>query len=74
MDTKGGKWWWGGGGMNWEIGIDKHTLMCVKWITNKNLLYKKINKIKFKKTKQNKKNPENNKKRNSTANAVSIVF
>ena len=39
----------GGGGMNWEIGIDMYTLMCIKWVTNKNLLYKKINKIKFKK-------------------------
>ena len=49
MDTKGGKWWRaaGGGGMNWEIGVDIYTLICVKWITNKNLLYK-INKIKFK--------------------------
>ena len=27
-----------------------YTLLCIKWITNKNLLYKKINKIlKFKK-------------------------
>ena len=41
---------WGGGGMNREIGIDMYTLMCIKWMTNKNLLYKKINKIqKFKK-------------------------
>ena len=47
MDTKGGKWWGWGGGMNWEIGIDMYTLICIKWITNKNLLYKKINKIKF---------------------------
>ena len=33
----------GGGGavMNWEIGIDIYTLICIKWITNKNLLYKK---------------------------------
>ena len=38
----------GGGGMNWEIGIGIYTLICKKWITNKNLLYKKINKIKFK--------------------------
>ena len=38
----------GGGVMNWEIGIDIYTLICLKWITNKNLLYKKINKIKFK--------------------------
>ena len=49
MDTKGGKWRWGGVGweMNWEIGIDMDTLISIKWITNKNLLYKKINKIKF---------------------------
>ena len=27
---------WGGGGvMNWEIGIDMYTLMCIKWKTNK---------------------------------------
>ena len=38
----------GGGGMNWKIGIDMYTLTCIKWITNKSLLYKKINKIKFK--------------------------
>ena len=37
----------GGGVMNWEIGIDMYTLMCIKWMTNKNRLYKK-NKIKFK--------------------------
>ena len=24
--------------MNWEIGIDMYTLMCIKWMTNKNLL------------------------------------
>ena len=30
------------------IGIDIYTLICIKWITNKNLLYKNINKIKFK--------------------------
>ena len=43
MDTKGGKRWGGVGGgvMNWEIGIDMYTLMCIKWITNKDLLYKK---------------------------------
>ena len=36
--------------MNWEIGVDMYTLICIKWITNENLLYKKINKIlKFKK-------------------------
>ena len=43
---QGGKVAGGGGGvMNWEIGIDMYTLICIKWITNKNLLYKKINKI-----------------------------
>ena len=45
----------GGGVMNWEIGVDIYTLICIKWITNKNLLYKKINKIqKFKKNKKDK--------------------
>ena len=39
----------GGGGMNWEIGIDMYTLICIKCITNKNLLYKKI---KFKNSKR----------------------
>ena len=38
----------GGGGMNWEIGIDIYTLICIKQITNKNMLYRKY-KIKFKK-------------------------
>ena len=33
----------GGGVMNWEIAIDMYTLICIKWMTNKNLLYKKIN-------------------------------
>ena len=42
----------GGGVMNWEIGIDIYPLMCIKWVTNENLLYKKINKIKFKKKKR----------------------
>ena len=27
--------------MNWEVGIDIYTLICIKQITNKNLLYKK---------------------------------
>ena len=35
--------------MNWAIGIDMYTLMCIKLMTNKDLLCKKINKIKFKK-------------------------
>ena len=38
--------------VNWEIGIDMYTLMCIKRMTNKNLLYKKINKIKFKNSKK----------------------
>ena len=33
----------GGGVMNWAIGIDMYTLMCIKWMTNKDLLYKEIN-------------------------------
>ena len=42
MDTKGGKPRWGGDGgvLNWAIGIDMYTLMCIKLITNKNLQYK----------------------------------
>ena len=35
VDTKGGSV----GGMNWEIGIDIYTLLCIKQITNENLLY-----------------------------------
>ena len=31
----------GGGVRNWAIGIDMYTLMFIKLITNKNLLYKK---------------------------------
>ena len=47
MDPKGGKRWGEGVGgvLNWAIGIDMYTLMCIKLMTNKNLLYKKINKI-----------------------------
>ena len=46
MDTKGGKLQWGGDGgvMNWEIGIDMYTLMCIKLMTDKNLQYKQTNK------------------------------
>ena len=49
MDTKGRKLRGGGDGgvMNWAIGIDMYTLMCIKLMTNKNLLYKKI-KLKIK--------------------------
>ena len=39
MDTKGER---GGGGMNWEIGFDIYTLICIKQVTNKNLLYEKM--------------------------------
>ena len=36
MDMEGG-----GGGMNWEIGIDKYAplILCIKQISNENLLY-----------------------------------
>ena len=49
MDTKAGKPQGVGvcGVMNWATGIDMYTLMGIKFMTNKNLLYKKINKIKF---------------------------
>ena len=46
----GGGWGWGV--MNWAIEIDIYTLMCIKLMTNKNLLYRKINKIKFKNSKK----------------------
>ena len=48
MDTKGGKPWWGGDGgvLNWAIGIDMYTLMCIKLMTDKNLQYKQTNKQK----------------------------
>ena len=41
MDAKQGKWRGGGGGgvMNWAIGIDMYILMCIKLMTDKNLLY-----------------------------------
>ena len=42
MDTTGGGS--GGGGMNWAIGIDMYTLICIKWMINMNLLYLKKNK------------------------------
>ena len=36
MDTKRGiRREAGGGGMNWQIGIDMYTLMCIKLMTNK---------------------------------------
>ena len=44
MDTKGGTWRGGGAGgvVNWAIGTDMYTLMCIKLMTNKNLLFKNI--------------------------------
>ena len=50
MNTKGGRPRGAGDGgvMNWAIGIDMYTPMCIKLMANKNLLYKKINKIKLK--------------------------
>ena len=39
MDTKGGKHpGCGGGVLNWKIGMDMYTLICMKWMTSKNLL------------------------------------
>ena len=54
MDTKWGKprGVGDGGVMNWVIGINVYTLMCIKLMTNMNLLYKKINKIKLKRKSQ----------------------
>ena len=54
MDTKWGKQREGGGGgvMNWAIGIDMYTLMCIKWMTNKKLLYRKYTYILFKSPKE----------------------
>ena len=31
---QGGKVAGGGGVLNWEIGIDMYTLMCIKWMPN----------------------------------------
>ena len=40
MDTKGGKLRGGGdGGVMGVIGFDMYTLVCIKLMTNKNLLY-----------------------------------
>ena len=46
MDTKGGKprWVEDGGVLNWALGIDMYTLMCIKLMPNKNMQYKKTNK------------------------------
>ena len=37
----------GWGGMNWEIGIDMYTLMCIKLMTNKKKKEKKSTFIKL---------------------------
>ena len=47
---QGGKATGGLGGvvvMYWAIGIDMYTLMCIKLMTNKNLLYKNKKKKRF---------------------------
>ena len=36
-----------GGGINCEIGIDKYTLLYIKQITNKNLLYSTANSTQY---------------------------
>ena len=65
---QGGKAVEGGGGcvMNWEIGIDMHTLMCIKLMTNKNLLYKKKKKEREREVEQRKKRGQAGKERNQT--------
>ena len=46
--------------LNWVIGIDMYTLMCIKLMTNKNLLYKRKKKtITFFSPKKKKNNPGN---------------
>ena len=39
--------------LNWAIGIDMYTLMCIKLMPNKNLQYKKTKQNKTKKKKLN---------------------
>ena len=36
-----------GGGINWEIGIDIYTLLYIKQITNKDLLYSTGNSMQY---------------------------
>ena len=64
---QGGKVGGDGGVMNWEIRTDMYTLICIKWITNKKLLYKKINKIQKNKIK-NKNKKQQKKKVNDSLN------
>ena len=44
--------------VNWAIEIDMNTLMCIKLMTNKNLLYEKIKFKKFFLKKNSLNNPE----------------
>ena len=41
MDTKSGR----KGRMNWEIGINIYTLICIKYITDENLIYSTGNSV-----------------------------
>ena len=41
------RWEREGGGINWEIGIDIHTLLYIKQIMNKDLLYSKGNSTQY---------------------------
>ena len=36
-----------GGGINWEIGIDTYTLLYIKQITDKNLLYSMVSSAQY---------------------------
>ena len=49
---KGGKavGGWDGGVMNWAIGIDMYTLMCIKWMTNTKKQTKNPTKITYSKS------------------------
>ena len=69
-----GRWGGGGGVMNWEIGIDIYTLICIKWITNKNLLYKKIKYSKFPKKLAKPQKPENKKTHQTSNSKVRFLF
>ena len=43
MVTRGARRKVGGGAIDWEFGTDMYTLLCLKWITNKDLLYSRGN-------------------------------
>ena len=36
-----------GGGINWEVGIDLYTLLYIRWINNKPLLYNTENSTQY---------------------------